>query len=56
MLGCMISSSLSMAPALLLAADASFVDLDGPFFLKEDVNPSLISESGKLSYSSELWG
>ena len=56
MLGCMIASSLSMAPALLLASDASFVDLDGPFFLKEDVNPSLISTSGKLSYSSGLWG
>ena len=56
MLGCMIASSLSMAPALLLSSDASFVDLDGPFFLKEDVNPSLISTSGKLSYSSELWG
>ena len=56
MLGCMIASSLSMAPALLLASDASFVDLDGPFFLKEDVNPSLISTSGKLCYSSELWG
>ncbi len=56
MLGCMIASSLSMAPALLLASDASFVDLDGPFFLKEDVNPSLIRASGKLCYSSELWG
>ena len=56
MLGCMIASSLSMAPALLLASDASFVDLDGPFFLKEDVNPSLIKASGKLCYSSELWG
>ena len=56
MLGCMIASSLSMAPALLLASDASFVDLDGPFFLKEDVNPTLIKASGKLCYSSELWG
>tara|TARA_B100001287_G_scaffold61599_1_gene49666 strand:- start:1097 stop:1678 length:582 start_codon:yes stop_codon:yes gene_type:complete len=56
MLGCMIASSLSMAPALLLASDASFVDLDGPFFLKEDVDPSLVNTSGKLSYSSELWG
>ena len=56
MLGCMIASSLSMAPALLLASDASFVDLDGPFFLKEDVIPSLINTSGILCYSSELWG
>lgn len=36
MTGCMLGSSLAMAPALLLARDADFVDLDGPLLLKED--------------------
>ena len=36
MVGCMIATSLSMAPALLVAAGAAFVDLDGPLLLAED--------------------
>ena len=36
MVGCMITTSLSMAPALLVADGASFVDLDGPLLLAED--------------------
>lgn len=36
MVGCMVASSLAIAPALLLAADADFVDLDGPWWLAED--------------------
>ncbi len=41
MVGCMAASSLAMAPALLLAQDAEFVDLDGPLLLAEDFQPSL---------------
>ena len=36
MAGCMVATSLSMAPALLLAQDAHFVDLDGPLLLARD--------------------
>ena len=36
MVGCMIGSSLAMAPAMLVAQYASIVDLDGPLFLVED--------------------
>ena len=36
MVGCMIATSLSMAPALLLADGAAYVDLDGPLWLGED--------------------
>ena len=36
MAGCMIATSLSMAPALLVADGAAFVDLDGPLLLAED--------------------
>ena len=36
MIGCMVATSLATAPALLLARDARFVDLDGPLLLAED--------------------
>jgi hypothetical protein len=36
MIGCMVASSLAMAPALLLTAHARFVDLDGPLLLVRD--------------------
>lgn len=57
MLGCMVSTSLAMAPAMLLAARAKFVDLDGPLLLERDRTPSLRYE-GSLVYppSPEVWG
>ena len=36
MVGCMIGSSLAMAPATLVSANARYVDLDGPLLLAED--------------------
>ncbi len=36
MVGCMLGTSLAMAPALRVAAHADFVDLDGPWWLRED--------------------
>ena len=36
MVGCMVATSLSMAPALLLAQEAQYVDLDGPLLLARD--------------------
>ena len=57
MVGCMVGSSLAMAPAVLLAQDADFVDLDGPLLLARDRHPSLAYEGG-LVYPPEhaLWG
>ena len=36
MVGCMVGSSLAMAPAMLVAQGADFVDLDGPLLLARD--------------------
>jgi len=57
MAGCMVGSSLAMAPAVLLAQGVAFVDLDGPLLLAEDYKPSLRYEAS-LVYPPEraLWG
>ncbi|MEW5420858.1 N-acetyl-D-Glu racemase DgcA [Amorphus sp. 3PC139-8] len=57
MVGCMVSTSLAMAPAVLVAQKAAVVDLDGPLLLAEDRDPSLRYE-GSLLYppEPELWG
>jgi L-alanine-DL-glutamate epimerase-like enolase superfamily enzyme len=57
MVGCMVATSLAMAPALLLAQDADWVDLDGPLLLARDRQPGLRYD-GALVYppSPELWG
>lgn len=41
MVGCMVATSLSMAPAMIVAQGAAFVDLDGPLLLVEDRSPGL---------------
>jgi len=57
MVGCMVSTSLAMAPAFHLAFDADFVDLDGPIILKNDRAFGLKITQGRISgYPSELWG
>jgi L-alanine-DL-glutamate epimerase-like enolase superfamily enzyme len=57
MLGSMVSTSLGVAPAMLLAARASFVDLDGPLLLAKDRSPGLVYE-GATVFPPEpaLWG
>jgi L-alanine-DL-glutamate epimerase-like enolase superfamily enzyme len=57
MIGCMVASSLAMAPALLLAARARFVDLDGPLLLARDRPDGLLYE-GSIVHppARELWG
>jgi L-alanine-DL-glutamate epimerase-like enolase superfamily enzyme len=57
MIGCMLGTSLAMAPALLLAPRARFVDLDGPLLLARDRDPGLLFE-GSLVHppSPALWG
>lgn len=55
--GCMVGSSLAMAPALLLAPRARFVDLDGPLLLAADRQPGLVYEGSVVHPpSSALWG
>jgi L-alanine-DL-glutamate epimerase-like enolase superfamily enzyme len=57
MVGCMVSTSLAMAPALLLAQDADFVDLDGPLLLARDRAPGLAYISGRvMPPPATLWG
>jgi len=57
MVGCMVATSLAMAPALLLAQDADFVDLDGPLLLERDRVPGLTYTSGTvMPPPAALWG
>ena len=57
MVGCMVGTSLAMAPAVLLAQDADFVDLDGPLLLARDRSPALAYEGSLVSPPGQtLWG
>src|SRR5829696_223291 len=57
MIGCMLGTSLGMAPAMLLAARARFVDLDGPLLLARDREEGLVYEGSLVQPPSPaLWG
>ena len=57
MVGCMLGTSLAMAPAVLLAQGAAFVDLDGPLLLAEDRPEGLVFEGSTLQPpTAALWG
>ena len=57
MVGCMVATSLAMAPALLLAQDADWVDLDGPLLLAGDRPDGLTYEGALVSPpTAALWG
>lgn len=57
MIGCMVGTSLSMAPAVLLGQDADYVDLDGPLLLARDRHPGLDYADATVSPPrTELWG
>lgn len=57
MTGCMLGSSLSMAPATLVAQGAEITDLDGPLLLAEDHEFPLCYENGKVyPANQDLWG
>ncbi len=57
MVGCMLGTSLAMAPAFLVAQDARYVDLDGPLLLAKDRDTS-IHYNGSLMEPppASLWG
>jgi L-Ala-D/L-Glu epimerase len=57
MIGCMVGSSLSMAPGTIVAQYCDFVDLDGPLLQSADVDHPLSYDGGRISMPTpELWG
>jgi L-Ala-D/L-Glu epimerase len=57
MVGCMVSTSLAMAPAHILAQDADWVDLDGPLLLEHDRKPGMSCAGAFMRPPSPaLWG
>ena len=55
--GCMVGTSLGMAPARLLASTADFVDLDGPLLLTRDRQHPVPYTAGKIGIPPRaLWG
>ena len=57
MVGCMVGTSLAMAPGLILAQDADIVDLDGPLLLAGDRQPGLVYTGGLVGPPpASLWG
>jgi len=57
MVGSMVATSLAIAPALLLAQEADWADLDGPLLLARDRVPGLSIEDGWISPpAADLWG
>ncbi len=57
MVGCMVGSSLAMAPATIVAQGAQVVDLDGPLLLAEDRDqPLIFDEDGVHPPVASLWG
>jgi L-Ala-D/L-Glu epimerase len=55
--GCMVATSLAMAPAMLLAQSARIVDLDGPLLLAHDRPNGLRYEASRVHPAApELWG
>lgn len=57
MIGCMVATSLGIAPALLLTGEAAFVDLDGPLWLAEDRAGGVTDRGGWLMPSEPgFWG
>ncbi|MDA0218743.1 MAG: dipeptide epimerase [Proteobacteria bacterium] len=57
MVGCMVGTSLAMAPAMLVAQGARVVDLDGPLLMKQDRVPG-IAFDGNIMHPAprDLWG
>ncbi len=57
MTGCMVGSSLAMAPAVLVAQGADIVDLDGPLLLSKDrKHPLIYDKKGVHPPETALWG
>jgi L-alanine-DL-glutamate epimerase-like enolase superfamily enzyme len=55
MVGCMVASSLSMAPGIVLAQQADVVHLDGPLLLAQDQEPALRYDGATLFPDGRVW-
>ena len=57
LIGCMVCTSLGIAPARLLASNADWVDLDGPLLLARDREHGVAYTNGRIGlFSPQLWG
>lgn len=57
MIGCMVATSLAMAPAFVLARAARFVDLDGPLLLARDREPGIRYDDAQMQpFGADVWG
>jgi L-Ala-D/L-Glu epimerase len=57
MVGCMVGSSLGMAPAHIIAQMCDFVDLDGPLLQAADCDHPIVYEKGRMGIpEAALWG
>jgi L-alanine-DL-glutamate epimerase-like enolase superfamily enzyme len=57
MTGCMVASSLAIAPALHIAGTSDFADLDGPWWIKHDRPGGVRIEGGRLHRPAKgFWG
>ncbi|MEL0647899.1 N-acetyl-D-Glu racemase DgcA [Pseudoalteromonas agarivorans] len=57
MLGCMVASSLAMAPLSLLSSEATYVDLDGPLLINTDRSHGFKFNQGVMQpLNTDLWG
>jgi L-Ala-D/L-Glu epimerase len=57
LIGCMVCTSLSIAPARLLASNADWIDLDGPLLLARDRDHGLPYQNGRIGMPArEVWG
>lgn len=57
MVGCMLGTSLGMAPAFMVAQNVQVVDLDGPLLLAEDRKPGIEFDDSLMNvYQAALWG
>ncbi|WP_409431840.1 dipeptide epimerase [Litorimonas sp. RW-G-Af-16] len=57
MAGCMVASSLAMAPMMILESYADYIDLDGPLLLAKDCEDGLVYDKGIIRPpSAALWG
>lgn len=56
MVGCMATTSLAMAPAMLVGQLCEIVDLDAPLHLARDREPQVIYRNGTVAYGETGWG
>ncbi|NIJ35910.1 L-alanine-DL-glutamate epimerase-like enolase superfamily enzyme [Sphingopyxis panaciterrae] len=56
MVGCMVSSSLGIAPGFVVGQHCDIVDLDGPLFLAQDRAPGLVYRDGTIWCDEAVWG